>query len=162
MRFIACLIGAFFLAVGMHSTFAAEGVEVVGDYKSRTGNMMGIVITTDSKLKAAVIVVDVARLNKPTARVSVVFTGADEWQKFSEIWFKARHATTLPSGTKIGSYFDRRRDTMIGVSADRDLIEFSIAAKPQGELVLGFFDLAPENYEAFDQNMKRITDYFKD
>lgn len=165
MRLMACWIGALFLiAVAASSALAEEAFSVVGVCQTR-GDVMGVVVATDLKQKAAVFAVDVVQLNKPKVRVALGFGGADEWQQFAQIWLKARR-TAPPRegfGIEIGNYYDRVLNAGIRVTLDKDgTITFAFAGKPKGDLVACLIEIEPKDFGRFDETVKKVTDYFKD
>lgn len=165
MRLMAYCISAFFLiGAAANSTLAEEAFSVLGVYQSN-GDVMGVVVATDPKHKAAIFAVDVVQLNKPKVRLSLGFAGAEDWQQFSQIWLKARH-TTPPRqgfGIDIGHYFDRVLHTGISVTLDKEAsITFAIVGKPEGELVTSLIEIKPKEFGKFDETAKKLTDYFKD
>src|SRR5690348_3935322 len=98
MRLLIFCISAFFLiVVTAGPTLAEEPFTVLGVYQTR-GDVMGIVVATDLKHKAAVFAVDVSRLNKPKVRLTLGFGDAEDWQQFAQIWLKARRTTPPREG----------------------------------------------------------------
>jgi hypothetical protein len=165
MRLLIFCISAFFLiVVTAGPTLAEEPFTVLGVYQTR-GDVMGVVVATDLKHKAAVFAVDVARLNKPKVRLTLGFGDAEDWQQFAQIWLKARR-TTPPRegfGTEIGHYFSVGLNTGITVSVHKDgVITFALAGKPEGDLVACLIDIEPKDFGRFDETVKKLTDYFKD
>jgi len=147
MRLLIFCISAFFLiVVTAGPTLAEEPFTVLGVYQTR-GDVMGVVVATDLKHKAAVFAVDVARLNKPKVRLTLGFGDAEDWQQFAQIWLKARR-TTPPRegfGTEIGDYFDPPLNAGITVTVDKDgTIAFAITGKPNGELVVCLIEIEPK------------------
>jgi hypothetical protein len=165
MRLMAYCITAFFLiAVAAGSAPAEERFSVLDVYQSH-GDVMGVIVTNDPKNKAAGFAVDVVRLNKPKVRVMLGFAGAQDWQKFAQIWLKARR-TAPPRqgfGTDIGDYFDRMFNTEITVTVDKDgSITLGIVGKPEGDLVTCLIEIEPKDLGKFDGTVKKVTDYFKE
>ena len=165
MRLIAYCISAFLLiVVAASSTLAEEAFSVLDVYESH-GDVMGVLVLNDRKNKGGGFAVDVVRLNKPKVRVIVTFAGAEDWQKFAQIWLKARR-TAPPRegfGTDIGNYFDRRANTQISVTVDKDgSITLGIVGKPEGDLVATLIEIEPKDLGKFDGTVKKLTDYFKD
>lgn len=160
------IFASFLVLVAATSAFAAEAFAVVGVYESN-GDIMRIVTATDPKQKAAVFVVDVSRLNKPTVRVLLGFPGGPEdWRRFEQLWLKARRTAPPSNGandTEIGSYFDRLANTQITVHAlSKGSVEFVLVSKPEGELVASLLEIEPKDLERFDRDVKTLADYFKD
>jgi hypothetical protein len=123
---------------------------------------VAIISTTDPKKKAALFAADIGQLDQPPARLLVFFQAA-QWQKFAQIWLKARR--TVPPregfGTKVGDYFDRVDSTSMGVTVDKGgSITFALVGKPKGELVAGLIQIEAKDFARFDATVKQLTDYF--
>jgi hypothetical protein len=166
MRLMAYCISVFFLVmVAANSTLADDRVSIIGVYYSTDAGMgVALVNTTDPKEKAALFAADIGRLNQRPARLNTFFE-AVQWQKFKQIWLKARR-TAPPHegfGTEVGHYFDPAGNSSITVTVNKDgSIAFAIVGKPEGKLVAGLIEIKPTDFVRFDETVKKLTDYFKD
>lgn len=165
MRLTICSICASLLLLfAATSALAAEAVALVGVYRSYS-DALGIVTSNEPPRKIALFVVDVTRLNKPTARIAVGFLEGSDWRRFEQLWRKARRTAPLPDGakdTEIGEYFDGAGGVMtVYVNSDGS-VELALAAKSEGEPIINLFKIAPKDLERFDGDVKKVTDYFKE
>lgn len=93
----------------------------------------------------------------------VVFTSAEEWQKFLTAWKKASALPLADNYFKDSSYFDGA--TMVGIGKDSEgNMSFTMAGNPNANNVpqdLNMFDLSSKDVLAFDGVLKKVSLYFR-
>lgn len=170
LRFIAA--GVVAIAVfGPAPAVSTTLDTAVGQFESDGGrytNTATLVLATasDAADKGAGFVVHVPDLDKtkPGDDILIGFFTKDDWQQFVSLWDEARRGKPPANAdkTEIGDYLDPYDEVLLQVGRlDDGAIELMIYGKTAAGTKGGsFFNLLPQDIEAFNLGVEEISAYF--
>jgi hypothetical protein len=127
--------------------------------------VLGLATASDASDMAAAILIRGPDPSKDEyKRRAAFFSDGQRWDQFAVLWNQARRIhppkRTNINGDSIdiGKYFDRSVEALLSVSVNDDAtIEFDLIDKDKWPML---FRLRPKDFNEFDSDVKKVSEYF--